>query len=697
MSKVMQRLADNAAIGITLLYFLHLEAVFAPLPPQWMIVTLILCAFGCFLFLHRFSRYGSCILALALLAVLLFSAFLFPSLWKLLYNATLDAYRPYSSLTFFPYPIDLSPAMQEGLLVVGIAAMFWFLCMLFDCLLRICRWPRMAALVLLCLLIPCVLHHVPQPFTIIGWTAVFLSLLLKQGRFALAARTRVIFLLGSAAILLLCVAIFPKESVWERGEWLRDQLLTRLMTQVTSGSDSEQVDLKQAGNRSYIGSVHLSISGEPQTYYLHTYSGGCYLENTWRSPQEELDEAFDYLALLQQLKPYDDALTPYQSDERPTSSAIVVEDYRSSERLALPYYLHRMRYFSPHAYQDSYLLRPKDTMRYQYDVWNTDVYQGYAAHSYTFPSLQDDYGRFVMEHYTTLSAQQTALFEDLGLRSPADMQDASLQEVSGYIRNYLRTHANYTLSPGNLAQGEDFVTYFLTQTHQGYCVHYASAAALMLRYYGYPTRYAEGYRVSAADFDETHTAAVRDYHAHAWVEVYDGVLGWVPLEFTTAASYDETVAGEETGDDTNDIEEVVSPAPNTPSERGEQPITPKEEPTRSAQNYSWLRWLLYPLSLLALYALSLLVRHHRLLRHEKESDVNTAVIDGYRILMHLQTQGIEPDPRAKQLAQQARFSKEGVTEAQRQEMTALVQSAIAQIRTLPWRKRWRLYFICAIW
>lgn len=45
----------------------------------------------------------------------------------------------------------------------------------------------------------------------------------------------------------------------------------------------------------------------------------------------------------------------------------------------------------------------------------------------------------------------------------------------------------------------DFVEHFLTDTKIGHSVHYASAAALMFRYYGIPSRYVEGYLATPED------------------------------------------------------------------------------------------------------------------------------------------------------------------------------------------------------
>ena len=67
-------------------------------------------------------------------------------------------------------------------------------------------------------------------------------------------------------------------------------------------------------------------------------------------------------------------------------------------------------------------------------------------------------------------------------------------------------------------------------------MHFASAAALLLRELGVPARYVSGYMVNRALFevadDTSAHATVTDYTAHAWVEVYLDYIGWIPLEVT---------------------------------------------------------------------------------------------------------------------------------------------------------------------
>ncbi|MCM1089883.1 MAG: hypothetical protein NC092_02685 [Butyrivibrio sp.] len=104
------------------------------------------------------------------------------------------------------------------------------------------------------------------------------------------------------------------------------------------------------------------------------------------------------------------------------------------------------------------------------------------------------------------------------------------------IVNLLDQTANYDLNVPACPPEQDFVENFLFERRAGYCAHFASAAVLMLRRQGIPARYATGYCAHPSEFvengDGTYTAVIRDRQAHAWAEIYLGVLGWVPIEFT---------------------------------------------------------------------------------------------------------------------------------------------------------------------
>ena len=70
------------------------------------------------------------------------------------------------------------------------------------------------------------------------------------------------------------------------------------------------------------------------------------------------------------------------------------------------------------------------------------------------------------------------------------------------IKDYLRNNYIYTLAPGNTPRGYDPIEYFLNDNKKGYCVYFASSAALMLKHLGVPARYVEGYAFDITALDD---------------------------------------------------------------------------------------------------------------------------------------------------------------------------------------------------
>ena len=105
------------------------------------------------------------------------------------------------------------------------------------------------------------------------------------------------------------------------------------------------------------------------------------------------------------------------------------------------------------------------------------------------------------------------------------------------IERYLQSNFKYTLKPGDVPAGEDFVAYFL-KTGQGYCTYYASAMAVMARTLDVPSRFVIGYGLVP---DGRSYAAYTD-NAHAWVECYIRGVGWVTFDPTSGSSYTPPVA-----------------------------------------------------------------------------------------------------------------------------------------------------------
>ena len=113
-------------------------------------------------------------------------------------------------------------------------------------------------------------------------------------------------------------------------------------------------------------------------------------------------------------------------------------------------------------------------------------------------------------------------------------QAPSAEALAGRLMaHFRREDFHYTLEPPRL--GADPVDDFLFDSRRGFCEHYASAAAFMLRAAGVPARVVAGYMGG-----EFNAAAgywlVHQYDAHAWVEYWREGRGWVRLDPTAAVA-----------------------------------------------------------------------------------------------------------------------------------------------------------------
>ncbi len=106
----------------------------------------------------------------------------------------------------------------------------------------------------------------------------------------------------------------------------------------------------------------------------------------------------------------------------------------------------------------------------------------------------------------------------------------AMSNTAANIQNYVRSLASYDLNaPAMPAGQEDFALWFLQEGDRGYCVHFASAAVVLLRAAGIPARYVTGYVV---DTTEDVRRTVTRQNAHAWVEYLDEDRCWKLLEVT---------------------------------------------------------------------------------------------------------------------------------------------------------------------
>ncbi len=101
-------------------------------------------------------------------------------------------------------------------------------------------------------------------------------------------------------------------------------------------------------------------------------------------------------------------------------------------------------------------------------------------------------------------------------------------DAAAAIEQYLRGMTYSTKVPVP-PPGQDWVSFLLFNSREGYCDYFSTAMTVMLRGVGIPARVASGY--VTGDWDPmTQSYLVTERHAHTWTEVYFPRYGWVPFE-----------------------------------------------------------------------------------------------------------------------------------------------------------------------
>ncbi|QCU78633.1 transglutaminase domain-containing protein [Citricoccus sp. SGAir0253] len=154
-------------------------------------------------------------------------------------------------------------------------------------------------------------------------------------------------------------------------------------------------------------------------------------------------------------------------------------------------------------------------------------------------------------------------------------------EQAAAIQSYL-TSRRFSYSEtapaeeGYDGSGLEMTEQFL-RTGAGYCIHYASAMAMMAHAVGIPARVVVGYAPVAARGGEHRVTSDR---AHSWPELYLGGVGWVPFEPTPGVGrtppYGQLAAGPR-----GPVEDPVIGDP--PAAAGDAPTASPEPPDGTAE------------------------------------------------------------------------------------------------------------------
>lgn len=266
--------------------------------------------------------------------------------------------------------------------------------------------------------------------------------------------------------------------------------------------------------------------------------------------------------------------------------------------------------------------------------------------------------------------------------------------AAALIGNYVANSAQYSLRVDTMpALSGDFVRWFLETQEEGYCVHFASSAVVLLRAAKIPARYVTGYMAEM----KTNTAVVRAEDAHAWAEYWVNGLGWMVLEATPAlpASEAATVPSTTTPGTQPPVSTTAPTAPSSaptnapvkPQPTAPSPVLP-HTPQKAGSLKPFLTWILSAATLLLLVLLQRKLRLFFFKTRLAKAAPNQKALLLWARSVRLARLLREPLPRALHAsAQKARFSQHTLTPEELTPMEAYICDAQGKLRKKPWYLR----------
>ena len=491
---------------------------------------------------------GLCVLALAVFHRTAASGF------AALFNGFLDMWKHILGKNFTVFSVTDSHGAMLLLCLLGAVVGVWSAGFARSRS-AVSFWSITAVLVLLCVLF--------APQLSAGWLLVAaLTELLAFAVYFVGSDSAGAWLRITAVLLLSALVLNgwqqAKPAFLEQAVLQTQRAVQRLRYGSNESAGLPEGDLRAVGPRQTTQDTVLKITMEsPASYYLRGFVGECYQNNRWLPLESDaLYAASDNFYWLHQDGFYPQtqiaaAAAAVQPDLVPSGSGFTVENVgASSQYLYAPYELmpdsagldassigDRTLLASGLRGQRSYTLSVATGLITRYQRICSALARTQAEET-PFLRSEADYNAFAYENYTDIPSDiRSYLAGKLGEYAVSDGEShfdyqSAKQNILFYLTSYVEYEEQNITSVG---EGLDFVLSFLDGTQKGYSVHYATAAAMMFRYYGIPARYVEGYLISkenAQSVQSGQTLLLDGSHAHSWVEYYQDGVGWLPFEVT---------------------------------------------------------------------------------------------------------------------------------------------------------------------
>lgn len=158
--------------------------------------------------------------------------------------------------------------------------------------------------------------------------------------------------------------------------------------------------------------------------------------------------------------------------------------------------------------------------------------------------------------------------------------------VRQLLQRFREQEYYYTLRPPQMPT--DGIDALLFEEKRGFCAHYAGAATFVFRAAGIPARVVAGYQGGEPGAGGEYLI-VRQYDAHAWVEVWLEDLGWVRVDPTAAIAPERIESGlrDAMADEGSFLEDELM----SPQKYGDLAVLQWASLQMDRVNYHWQRWV----------------------------------------------------------------------------------------------------------
>lgn len=507
-------------------------------------------------------------------------------------------------------------------------------------------------------------------------------------------------------VLLLCFLLFaavPQATYSEQMNALQIQLIDWFNNLpflssfgvTADGPPVDRMDLAAIGPKLELHYAVMDVvAAETQSLYLRGQSFDTYDGMSWSA--SDISTGVD---------PY------WPSMDLEKAGYIQVSTRAKHPQIYLPYYI--AAYGWNYDFVNGKYENTTNDMQYSY-------YQKRIVPGVSQMTAGVDYSSGILKQCLELP-EQTRLQAEKILKRAGITDRLSNAEKAKRIAQYVRNSAVYDLNTTAMPSDQtDFAIWFLQEGDTGYCVHFASAAAVLMRAAGVPARYVSGYTVSV---QATVRKTVSSDRAHAWVEYLDPELGWQILEATPGEAFiepetepTETTTPTETEPPETEPSESTEPTDTTePSQSDPMQTDPTQtkpsKPTEPTQNtlssdstdpqqgtspgpgkQVWPPWLKQALQVAfwIVLACTLILAQYRIRiwfwqKRMHSGSPNRQALTRWRYLRRMKWAiGKKPPKKLEDLAEKAAFSQHTLTEDELQSFSTWLQSASQALQSKPW-------------